>query len=51
MNSNPTISDMRGQIAQGTGVRGSDFARHTKNNTSDDKRVFYKELLNIKLKK
>ena len=51
MNSNPTIGDMRGQIARGTGVRSSDFARHTKNNTSGDKQVFYKELLTAKKKK
>ena len=50
-NSNPTMADMRGQIARGTGVRSSDFARHTKNNTSGDKRVFYKELLTSKKKK
>ena len=51
MNSNPTIAEMRGQIARGAGVRSSDFARHTKNNTSGDKRVFYKELLTAKKKK
>ena len=30
MNSNPTLADMRGQIARGTGVRASDFAKQTK---------------------
>ena len=51
MNSNPTLGDMRGQVARGTCMRSSDFARHTKNNTSGDKRVFYKELLTAKKKK
>ena len=40
MNSNPISGDMRGQVARGIGVRSSDFARHTKNNTARDKRVF-----------
>ena len=51
LNSNPTLGDMRGQIARGTGVRASDFARYTKNNTSGNKQVFYKELLCTKMKK
>ena len=51
INSNTTLGDMRGQIARGTGVRASDFARHTKNNTSGDKRVFIKELMHAKMKK
>ena len=50
LNSNPTLGDMRGQIARGTGVRASDFARYTKNNTSGNKQVFYKELLCTKMK-
>ena len=48
---NPTLGDMRGQIARGTGVRASDFAKNTKNNTSGDRRVFYKELKCAKMKK
>ena len=51
LNSNPTLGDMRGQIARGTGVRASDFAKNTKNNTSGDRRVFYKELKCAKMKK
>ena len=51
MNFNPTMADMRGQIARGTGVRSSDYAKHAKNNTPGDKRVFYKELLSVKMKK
>ena len=37
INSNPTLADIRGQIARGTGVRVSDFARQIKNNTSGGK--------------
>ena len=48
MNSNPTIAEMRDQITQGAGVRSSDSARHTINNTSGNKQVFYKELLTAK---
>ena len=51
MNSNPKLADIRGQIARGTGVRAGDFTRQTKNNTSGNKRVFYKELMNVKMKK
>ena len=32
-------------------MRSSDFARHTNNTTTGDKRVFYKELVTAKNKK
>ena len=52
INSNPTMVDiMCWQIARGTGVRSSDFARHTKNNTAGYKIVLYKELLTAKKRK
>ena len=50
-NCNPTIADVRGTIATGSGVRGSDFTKNLKNNTGGDGRVFIRELWAAKKKR
>ena len=49
-NSNPTIMDSRGMMAQAAGYRATDFTKNIKNNTGD-KRVYLKALVREQSKK
>ena len=49
-NSNPTIMDSRGMMAQAAGFRATDFTKNIKNNTGD-KRVYLKALIRKQTRK
>ena len=50
MNFNHMLADVWEQLAKGAGIRSSDFTRNAKYNRSGDKQIFYKELMNEKMK-
>ena len=49
-NSNPTIMDSRGMMAQAAGYCASDFTKNIKNNTGD-KHIYLKSLIRVQSKK